>query len=266
MQSGRVAHQPGSDDDPTPSGSDLADERGFIETGPVQHADDHGFDHRIAFTNLPGVHVHVRSLGGSKREYVRSDGAVVATRRIRWRKNPLYPNPQVTVGGRVFEERLLGKRRNNHMRSPREVVELATGERLFRIDGLNFNGRAGAVIEFPQSRRYTFPVEGTGQPYTAGLTTRESGELSGDVSPGRRGAGGPSLRGTAPSRGRGDCHCSGSTDHGRTSRDDGHRITIPRFLLPATWRMRSNRHRRMSPRTRGRPGRKLCTIRACPGG
>ena len=165
MQSGRVAHQPGSDDDPTPSGSDLADERGFIETGPVQHADDHGFDHRIAFTNLPGVHVHVRSLGGSKREYVRSDGAVVATRRIRWRKNPLYPNPQVTVGGRVFEERLLGKRRNNHMRSPREVVELATGERLFRIDGLNFNGRAGAVIEFPQSRRYTFPVEGTGQPY-----------------------------------------------------------------------------------------------------
>ena len=99
-------------------------------------------------------------------KYVRSDGTVLAARRTRWRKNPLYPNPQVTVGGRVFEERLLGKRRNNHMRSPREVVELETGERLFRIDGLNFNGSANAVIQCSESRRYTFPVEGTRQRYS----------------------------------------------------------------------------------------------------
>lgn len=89
----------------------------------------------------------------------------MATRRTRWRKNPLYPNPQVTVNGRVFEERLLGKRRNNHMRSPREVVELQTGNRLFRIDGLNFNGSAKAIIRFSESRKYTFPVEGSWQRY-----------------------------------------------------------------------------------------------------
>ncbi|MGO8863097.1 MAG: hypothetical protein ACLQRH_20380 [Acidimicrobiales bacterium] len=66
----------------------------------------------------------------------------------------------------MFEERLLGKRRNNHMRTPREVVDLETGERLFRIDGLNFNGSANAVIQFSESRRYTFPVEGTKQRYS----------------------------------------------------------------------------------------------------
>ena len=121
---------------------------------------------RDAFANLPGTHVQVRSLGGTKREYVRGDGTVLAARRTRWRKNPLYPNPQVTVDGRVFEERLLGKRRNNHMRSPREVVELETGNRLFRIDGLNFNGSVNAVIRFSESRGYAFPVEGTRQRYS----------------------------------------------------------------------------------------------------
>jgi hypothetical protein len=119
-----------------------------------------------AFANLPGIHVQVRSLGGTKREYVQGDGRVLAARRTRWRKNPLYPNPQVTVNGRVFEERLLGKRRNNHMRSPRELVDLETGERLFRIDGIHFNGSASAAIHFSESRRYIFPVEGTKQRYS----------------------------------------------------------------------------------------------------
>lgn len=146
-------------------GLDLADEGEFIETGPVQQDDSSESDEHIAFTNLPGTHVQVRSVGGTKREYVRGDGMVLVVRRTRWRKNPLYPNPQVTVNGTVFEERLLGKRRNNHMRSPREVVDLATGERLFRIDGLNFDGHAEAVIEYSESRSYTFPVEGTRQPY-----------------------------------------------------------------------------------------------------
>jgi hypothetical protein len=133
----------------------------------MRSADSEESDRRqAAFANLPGTHVQVHSLGGTKREYVRSDGTVLAARRTRWRKNPLYPNPQVTVDGRVFEERLLGKQRNNHMRSPREVVELKTGHRLFRIDGLNFNGSANAVIRFSESRSYAFPVEGTRQRYS----------------------------------------------------------------------------------------------------
>ena len=143
---------------------DYADDGKFIETGPVPQDDSSESDEHIAFTDLPGTHVQVRSVGGTKREYVRGDGMVLVARRTRWR-NPLYPNPQVTVNGTVFEERLLGKRRNNHLRSPREVVDLATGERLFRIDGLNFDGHAGAVIECSESRRYTFPVDGTRQPY-----------------------------------------------------------------------------------------------------
>ena len=144
----------------------LADHGDFIETGPLQPADSSESDRqRTAFTNLSGTHVHVRSLGGTKRHYLRDDGTVLAARHTRWGKNPLYPNPRVTVDGRVFEERLLGKRRNNHMRSPREVVELETGKRLFRIDGLNFNGGANAVIPFSESRRYAFPVEGSRQPY-----------------------------------------------------------------------------------------------------
>lgn len=147
-------------------GVDVAQMGDFIETDAMQLDDEGEADpQRSDFTNLPGTHVHVRSLGGSKRQFVKTDGTVLAERRIRWRKSPLYPNPQVTVGGRVFEERLLGKRRNNHMRTPRELVELATGKQLFRIDGLNFNGSANAVIHFAPSRWYSFPVEGTKQPY-----------------------------------------------------------------------------------------------------
>jgi hypothetical protein len=51
------------------------------------------------------------------------------------------------------------------MRSPREVVDLNTGARLFRIEGLNFNGSADAVIRFSESHWYTFPVEGTTRTY-----------------------------------------------------------------------------------------------------
>ncbi len=63
--------------------------------------------------------------------------------------------------GVEFEERLLGKRRNNHMRTPREVVNLDTQERVFRIDGMNFNGKANAVIRFSEEHWYSFPVRGT---------------------------------------------------------------------------------------------------------
>jgi hypothetical protein len=113
------------------------------------------------FVDLPGTHINVRSAGGTKREYVRNDGTVLATSHTHWRRNPLYPNPRVTVEGVVFEERLLGKRRNNHMRTPREVVNLDTKERVFRIDGMNFNGKANAVIRLSEERWYSFPMEGT---------------------------------------------------------------------------------------------------------
>jgi len=103
------------------------------------------------FLDLPGTHVHARSAGGAKREYVRNDGTLLATSATHWRRNPLYPNPRVTVEGVEFEERLLGKRRNNHMRTPREVVNLDTRERVFRIDGMNFNGKANAVVRFPKN-------------------------------------------------------------------------------------------------------------------
>ena len=196
---------------------------------------------RDAFANLPGTHVQVRSLGGTKREYVRGDGTVLAAPRTRWRKNPLYPNPQVTVDGRVFEERLLGKRRNNHMRSPREVVELETGNRLFRIDGLNFNGSVNAVIRFSESRGYTFPVEGTRQRYSR---VSKPGKRIGYpvMSAIRRFAAcGPSVHGTPSTRGWGDCHCSGPADHVRTSGDDGNRVTLSCILLRETWRLMRNR-------------------------
>jgi hypothetical protein len=122
-------------------------------------------DRQAAFHNLPGTLVATRSAGGTKREYVQGDGSILATRGSYWRRNPLYPNPRVTVGRRVFEERLLGKRRNNHMRTPREVVDLETGTRLFRIDGLNFNRHANAVIRVSESCSYTFPVEGEKRAY-----------------------------------------------------------------------------------------------------
>jgi hypothetical protein len=114
-----------------------------------------------AFVDLPGIHINVRSVGGTKREYVRNDGTVLATTSTRWRRNLLYPNPRITVEGVAFEERLLGKRRNNHMRTPREVVNLDTQERVLRIDGMNFNGKANAVIRLSEARWYSFPVEGT---------------------------------------------------------------------------------------------------------
>ena len=113
------------------------------------------------FVDLPGTHINVRSAGGTKREYVRNDGTVLATSHTHWRRNPLYPNPRVTVEGVVFEERLLGKRRNNHMRTPREVVNLDTKKRVFLIDGMNFNGKANAVIRLSEERWYSFPMEGT---------------------------------------------------------------------------------------------------------
>jgi hypothetical protein len=113
------------------------------------------------FVDLPGTHINVRSAGGTKREYVRNDGTVLATSHMHWRRNPLYPNPRVTVEGMVFEERLLGKRRNNHMRTPREVVNIDTQERVFRIDGMNFNGKANAAIRLSEERWYSFPLEGT---------------------------------------------------------------------------------------------------------
>jgi hypothetical protein len=113
------------------------------------------------FVDLPGTHINVRSAGGTKREFVRNDGTVLAASHTHWRRNPLYPNPRVTVEGVVFEERLLGNRRNNHMRTPREVVNLGTQERVFRIDGMNFNGRARAVIRLSEERCYSCPVEGT---------------------------------------------------------------------------------------------------------
>jgi hypothetical protein len=113
------------------------------------------------FVDLPGTHINVRSAGGTKREYVRNDGTVLATSHTHWRRNPLYPNPRVTVEGVAFEERLLGKRRNNHMRTPREVVNLDTKERVFRIDGMNFNGKANAVIRLSEERWFSFPVVGT---------------------------------------------------------------------------------------------------------
>ena len=113
------------------------------------------------FVDLPGTHINVRSAGGTKREYVRNDGTVLATSYTHWSRNPLYPNPRVTVEGMIFEERLLGKRRNNHMRTPREVVNIDTQERVLRIDGKNFNGKANAVIRLSEERWYSFPVEGT---------------------------------------------------------------------------------------------------------
>jgi hypothetical protein len=150
----------------TPPGSDVADGGAFIGPRLMRPGQSEDFDcQQTDFAKLPGVHVELRTLGGTKREYVRGDGTVLAARRTEWRRNPLYPNPRVTVNRSVFEERLLGKRRNNHMRSPREVVDLATGKRLFRIDGLNFKGSASAVIHFSESRSYTFPVEGIEQPY-----------------------------------------------------------------------------------------------------
>ena len=76
-------------------GLDLADYRRFIETGRMQQAKNGESDlQRTAFKNRSGIHVHVRSLGGTKCEYVQSDGTVLAERRIRWQKNPLYPNPE----------------------------------------------------------------------------------------------------------------------------------------------------------------------------
>jgi hypothetical protein len=113
------------------------------------------------FFDLPGTHILVRSAGGTKREYVGNDGTLLATSHTHWRRNPLYPNPRITVEGVQFEERLLGKRRNNHMRTPREVVNLRTQERVFRIDGMNFNGKANAVIRCSEEHWYSFPVEGT---------------------------------------------------------------------------------------------------------
>ena len=142
--------------------SALSEEVVFGPTDSMASNDNDIAYQRKSFQNLPGTHVHTRTFLGTKREYVQGDGTVLATRKTYWRKSPLYPNPRVTVDGRVFEERLLGKRRNNHMRSPREVVDLETGERLFRVDGLNFNGSAAAVIRFSESRWYSFPVvEGT---------------------------------------------------------------------------------------------------------
>jgi len=114
-----------------------------------------------AASDPPRMPIQTRRQGGTKVDYVDGDGTVIATSKTYWRRNPLYPNPRVTIGRAVFEERLLGKRRNNHMRTPREVVNLETGERIFRIDGLNFDGEARMVFEFGDSRRIHFPVQGT---------------------------------------------------------------------------------------------------------
>ncbi len=128
------------------------------------------------YVDLPGTHIHVRSAGGTKREYVGNDGTRLATSQTHWRRNPLYPNPRITVEGVEFEERLLGKRRNNHMRTPREVVNLATHRRIFRIDGMNFNGKANAVVRSSEEHWYSFPVEGTRKERPVMTAVDENGE------------------------------------------------------------------------------------------
>jgi hypothetical protein len=156
----------------------LADRAGCTETERMGQDDKGVADQRTAFSNLPGTHVHNRRVGGTKHEYVRGDGTVLAARRTHWQRNPLYPNPRVTVSGRVFEERLLGKRRNNHMRSPREVIDLETGTRLFRIDGLNFRVEANTVIRFSESRWYSLPVEGTMRNYPVMTAVDNEGRVA----------------------------------------------------------------------------------------
>jgi hypothetical protein len=47
------------------------------------------------------------------------------------------------------------------MRTPRELVNLDTQERIFRIEGMNFNGNGDAVIRCSEEHWYSFPVEGT---------------------------------------------------------------------------------------------------------
>jgi len=64
------------------------------------------------------------------------------------------------------------------MRSPRELVELETGKRLFRIDGLNFNGSASAVIHFSEPHWYSFPVEGTKRDYPVMSAVDNAGRVA----------------------------------------------------------------------------------------
>jgi DivIVA domain-containing protein len=154
-------------------GYDVSEVDAYLATlSTLPHVEGAQLPNWQEFCHLPGPHLELRKRRPWDRvsELVGSDGGVLCSNR----KSTLYSPRQILVGGRTYEEHVAGKRSSGVTRVPREIVDVATGERILGIEGVNYNRQANGFVE-SRFHQYAFPVVGKPRKQAVMTVLDESG-------------------------------------------------------------------------------------------